>query len=235
MELQPARSDHPRQRPGSEARMGMGDERLRRESDDAHRPQRRDVSREPQQHRPGARRKNRQPHLGNARGSGSGAGLWRHSQHRDRAGQSVSADEQRAHGRAQRAHRRHPVGYAALRCQSSIHERRHRHRRQGAAGDYRLRTQHVCRWVLHQRHRYQHRKARVEVLHDSARRRAGLRHMGQASQGAASRRRDVDRGLVRSRFESHLLGNRAVEAVVVSQSRHHAVGQDAVLRTRRSR
>ena len=113
--------------------------------------------------------------------------------------------------------------------QSSIHERRDRHRRQGAAGNHRLRTQYVRRWVLHQRHRYQHGKARVEVLHDSARRRAGLRHVGQASQRAARRRRDVDCGLLRSRFESHVLGNRAVEAVVVPQSRDDAVRQDALL------
>ena len=170
MELQPARSDHARQRAGPEARVGLGDERLGRESNDAHRAQRRHVSREPQQHRPGARRKNRQPHLGNARRSRSGAGLWRHPQHRDRAGQSLSADEQRAHGRAQRSHGRHPVGHAALRCESSVHQRRHRHWRQGAAGHHRLRPQHVGRWVLHQRHRYQHRKARVAVLHHSARR-----------------------------------------------------------------
>ena len=42
-------------------------------------------------------------------------------------------------------------------------------------------------------------------------------------------RRDVDSGLVRSGPESHLLGNRAVEAVVVSQSRDDAAGQDALL------
>ena len=165
--------------------MGVGDERLGRESNDAHRAQRRDVSRKPQQHRPGARRKERQPHLGNARGTGSGAGVWRHSQHRDRAGQDLSSDEQCPYGRAERAHGRYPVGYAALRCESSLHERRHRHQRQGAAGNHRMRPQHLSRRVLHQRHRHQLGQAGVAVLHDSARRRAGLRHMGQASERTA--------------------------------------------------
>ncbi len=74
VELQPARSNHARQRPGTEARMGVGDERFRRESDDADRPQRRDVPREPQQHRSGDRCENGRPHLGNARGSRPGPG-----------------------------------------------------------------------------------------------------------------------------------------------------------------
>ena len=56
----------------------------------------------------------------------------------------------------------------------------------------------------------------------------GFDTLGHPSERAASRRRDVDRGLLRSRFEPHLLGNRAVEAVVVSQSRHDAARQDAV-------
>ena len=62
-----------------------------RQSNDAHRAQRHHLSREPQQHRPGARRENRRPHLGNARRPGSGARLRRDPEHRDRAGQSVSA------------------------------------------------------------------------------------------------------------------------------------------------
>ena len=69
VELQPAESNHARQRARFEACMGLGDERFRRQSNDADRSQRRHVSREPQQYRPGARREDRQPHLGNARRS----------------------------------------------------------------------------------------------------------------------------------------------------------------------
>ena len=80
--------------------MGVGDERLGRQPDDADRAQRRHLSREPQQHRPGARCEDGRPDLGNARGSGSGAGLRRHSQHRDCRRQDLPAGEQRAHGGA---------------------------------------------------------------------------------------------------------------------------------------
>ena len=91
------------------------------------------------------------------------------------------------------------------------------------------------RRVLHQRDRHQHGKARVAVPHDSARRRAGFDTWGKLPKEAARGRRDVDRRLVRSRPEPHVLGNRAVEAVVVPQSRDDALGQDALLRTRRWR
>ncbi len=66
------------------------------------RAQRCHLSREPQQHRSGHRRKNGQPHLGNARWSRPGARVRRHSQHRDCGRQGVSAGEQCAHGGAER-------------------------------------------------------------------------------------------------------------------------------------
>ena len=59
--------------------------------------------RQPQQHRSGDRRQDRQAHLGNPRWSRSGARVRRYPEHRDRAGQSVFADEQCAHGRAERS------------------------------------------------------------------------------------------------------------------------------------
>ena len=55
---------------------------------------------------------NGHPDLGNARRSRSGAGLRRHPQHRHRRRQDLSADQRRAHGGAQRAQRRDPVGHA---------------------------------------------------------------------------------------------------------------------------
>ena len=58
-QLQPAEPDHARQREEPAVEVGLGDERLRREPDDADRPQRRHLSREPQQHRAGARRRRR--------------------------------------------------------------------------------------------------------------------------------------------------------------------------------
>ena len=56
---QPAESDHARQREEPAAAVGVGDERFGREPDDADRSQRRHLSRDAEQHRPGARRERR--------------------------------------------------------------------------------------------------------------------------------------------------------------------------------
>ena len=50
--------------------------------------------------------------------------------------------------------------------------------------------------------------------------RTGRRHVGQAARHDARRRRDVDRGQLRSRSRSHLLGHRAGQAVDAGEPRH---------------
>ena len=107
-QLQPAESDHSRQREEPAAAVGVGDERLGRQPDDPDRAQRRHLSREPEQYRPGARREDGQSDLGNARGPGPGAWIRRHSQHRDRRRQDLPPGEQRAHGGDERAQWRNP-------------------------------------------------------------------------------------------------------------------------------
>ena len=138
-QLQPAESDHASQREEPATAMGVGDERLGRQPDDTDRPQRRDLSGEPEQFRSGARWKDGRLDLGNARRPGSGAGLRRHSQHRDCRRQDPSAGEQRAHGGAQCPHRRDSLGHArSAGRQPRQHQRRDRDRRQGAAGAHRM-------------------------------------------------------------------------------------------------
>ena len=68
LELQPADADHARQRQGSAARVGVGDERGRREPADAARAQRRSMYlTNTEQHRAGARREDRRADLGEPR------------------------------------------------------------------------------------------------------------------------------------------------------------------------
>ena len=108
--------------------------------DDADRAQRHHLPREPQQHRSGDRRKNRQPHLGNTCGSGSGTRIRWHPQHRDRWRQGVSAGEQRAHGRVSARTGEILWDTPLSDVHASVNERRRRHRQQRAAGHHRMRT-----------------------------------------------------------------------------------------------
>ena len=63
---------------------------------------------------------------------------------------------------------------------------------------------------------------------DRARRPARRRHLGQAAQSAARRRRDVDHRQLRSRPQPHLLGRRAGQTVDARQPRRQARRQGAL-------
>ena len=80
----------------------------------------------------------------------------------------------------QRPQRPDSLGHAGVRQAACVDQRRDRDRRQGADGSHRLRAVRRRR-LLHQRVRHPHRRARVAVLHDPARRAAGQRHVGQAA------------------------------------------------------
>ena len=74
LEPQPAHANHARQREEPQARLGVGDERRRREPADAARPQRHPLPRAHGQHRPGARRPHRRADLGIPPGPRPGRG-----------------------------------------------------------------------------------------------------------------------------------------------------------------
>ena len=78
--------------------------------------------------------------LGNARGSGPGAGIRRHPQHRDRRRQNIPADQRCAHGGDRRAQREDSLGHAGVRQTACLDQRDDRDRRQGADGFDRLRA-----------------------------------------------------------------------------------------------
>ena len=157
LELQPAESDHARQREGSAARVGLGDERLGRQPDDADRAQRHHLSGQPEQHRAGARWQDRRSDLGNARRSRSGAAATAAirsiaiCRRQDLpAGQQRAAWSRSTRGTARfSGTRRSPIAQAGTStpaARSSIDDKV----LQGLTGCGRVRR----RWLLHQRVRH---------------------------------------------------------------------------------
>ena len=126
----------------SRAGLGVGDVGRRREPVASARAQRHPLPAQPEQHRAGARRADRQPDLGAARRPRTARRLRRTAQLLDLAGQDSLRGQRRAHGRARRAHRQAAVGDAGRRHRAGPFrdQRIDCDQRQGAAGPQRLRA-----------------------------------------------------------------------------------------------
>ena len=204
-----------------QARVGLADERDRRESADAARAQRDHVSREHAQHRAGPRREDRRPHLGKPHRAGADRRLRIDAELRDLRGQDHHGHHRRAPRRARRAHRKDRVGNRDRRSREGAlgNERSDRGKGHRGPGPPGLRPLQRRRSLLHQRLRREYRQAEMEVLHHRAQRRARRRHVGEAPRRDARGRRNVDCRQLRSRPEPHLLGNRAGQTVDAGEPR----------------
>ena len=181
VELQPAESDHGRQREGSAAAVDLGDERRRRQSARAARAQRRHLSQQPRQHPAGDRRQDRRSDLGEP--LRQQRERRRDARHRDLRRQDLHGDQRRAPGGVRRADRQDGLGHddrRSLEGQLQHEQRSARRQGQGDPGPGRL-PDLPRREMLHQRVRRGHRQGAVAVLHHRHEGRARRRHLGHAA------------------------------------------------------
>ncbi len=220
VEPQSADPDHARQRQGTAAGVELGDERGPGQRAVAAGAQRRALSRQHPEHRPGDRRANRRSDLGKPRGTQRADRPGGDAEHGDLPGQGVRRHHRRATGRARRAHRRQGVGYDHRGSRQGL--RQHRgpdgHEGRGRQRPGRLRSLRQRR-LLDQRLQRRGRQAAVEVQYRPPRHGTRRRDVGQAGRQPPDRRRNLDCRELRSRSRHHLLGGGAGEAVDAREPR----------------
>ena len=211
---QPAHADHARQRvaplvavdvPG---RGHAGGARFRGDAaDDGRRP----LHHRQQQLCLGDRCADRPPDLALSPAAAAGTDVWRRQPVqpgvRGARRQGVHGHPRRARAGAQPRHRQDRVGHRGRRLQGGPRRHRRAARDQGQGGGGQLGRRHPDA-RLRRRLRCPDRQARVALLHDPRRGRAGQRDVGEERGAAARRRRHVGDRQLRPGVESDLLGRR---------------------------